>query len=150
MDDKKKLLAEADEAYGELQKAVADVDERQASAVWLGTWGVREILVHITGWEREMVPAFARIGRGEAAYPAGTYDDFDAWNARFVEERKGVKLADVLVELETTHRDFIRAADALPAAAFATGGAARDLFEGTGPQHYREHAGQIREWHARA
>jgi len=149
MDDKDKLLAEADEAYAELQKAVTDVDERQASAVWLGTWGVREILVHITGWEREMVPAFGRVGRGEAAYPAGTYDDFDAWNARFVEERKGVKLADVLVELEATHRDFIRAAEALPAAAFTTGGAARDLFEGTGPQHYREHAGQIREWRAR-
>ena len=31
------------------------------------------------------------IAKGEAAYPPGTYDDFDAWNTRFVERKAGVK-----------------------------------------------------------
>jgi hypothetical protein len=34
----------------------------------------------------------------------------------------------------------------VPEAHFAPGGAARDVFDGSGPAHYREHAAQIREW----
>jgi hypothetical protein len=117
---------------------------------WLGTWGVREILVHISGWHDAMVPALGRIARGEAPYPAGTYDDFDAWNARFVADKAGVKVRDVRSELDASHRRFVQAAAAVPDAHFAPGGAARDPFEGAGAGHYREHAGQIREWRQRA
>jgi hypothetical protein len=47
-----------------------------------------------------MIPALERIGRGQAPYADGvSYDDFDAWNARFVEARHGVKVADVRAEL---------------------------------------------------
>src|SRR2546430_17013852 len=58
----------------------------------------------------------------------------------------GVKIADVLAELDASPRDFVAAAAAVPEPHFAAGGAARDLFEGTGPPHYREHAAQIPEW----
>src|SRR2546430_11532314 len=58
----------------------------------------------------------------------------------------GVKIADVLAELDASPRDFVAAAAAVPEPYFAAGGAARDLFEGTGPSHYREHTAQIREW----
>jgi hypothetical protein len=107
---------------------------------------VREILIHISGWHREMIPALARVARGEPSYPAGTYDDFDAWNARFVDRKTGVKTADVLAELAASHRAFMAAAAALPDAQLASGGAARDPFEGAGTGHYREHAAQIRAW----
>ena len=118
--------------------------------VWLGTWGVREILIHISGWHREMIPALARVARGEPAYPAGTYDDFDAWNARFVDRKTGVKTADVLAELDASHQAFMAAAAALPDAQLAPGGAARDSFEGAGAGHYREHAAQILHWRRKA
>ena len=118
--------------------------------VWLGTWGVREILIHISGWHREMIPALARVARGEPAYPAGTYDDFDAWNARFVDRKTGVKTADVLAELDASHQAFMAAAAALPDAQLAPGGAARDSFEGAGAGHYREHAAQILDWRRKA
>jgi hypothetical protein len=121
------------------------------SHVWLGTWGAREILIHISAWDREMAPALARIGRGEPPYPAGAYDDADAWNARFVEARSGAKPADVLADLEASHRELVAAAAALGEEHFAAGAPARGLLEGTGAQHYREHAAQIREWrHAQA
>jgi hypothetical protein len=77
-----------------------------------------------------------------------SYDDFDAWNARFVEARRGVKVADVRAELAASHREFVAAAAALADEHLAPGGAARELFTGTGATHYREHAGQIREWRA--
>jgi hypothetical protein len=147
MSERMKLLAEADDSFAELRQAIEGLSDEQMRRVWLGTWGVREILVHISGWHREMIPVLDRIVRGEVPpYPAGAYDDVDAWNARFVERQAGVKTADVLAELETSHRDFVRVAAVVPEQHFAPGGAARDLFEGAGPGHYREHAAQIREW----
>jgi len=97
MSDKETLLKEARDGYLELQQSIAGLDEARAGEPWLGTWGVREILIHASGWLLEMTPALERIGRGEAPYPEGvSYDDFDAWNAKFVEARRGVKLYDVV------------------------------------------------------
>ena len=147
MADKQKLLRDADEAFGELQEAISGLDETRMRRVWLGTWGAREIVIHISGWHRELIPAFGRLGRGEPPYPEGvSYDDFDAWNARFVDVRREAKLADILTELDASHRDFVAAAAALPEAHFVAGSPARELFEGAGAPHYREHAAQIRQW----
>ena len=143
MSDKTTLLQESDAAFLDLRQSIDGLDDGRLTRVWLGTWSIREILVHITGWHQEMLPALARVARGEPAYPAGTYDDFDAWNARFVEAKAGVKVADVLAQLDASHRDFVRAAGAVPDTEL---GAARDLIEGTGAGHYREHAAQIRAW----
>ena len=149
MSEKAALLSGTEQAFTELQGAIEGLSDEQMRAVWLGSWGVREILIHISGWHDEMAAAFARIGQGQAAYPAGTYDDFDAWNARFVDRRAGVKPADVVADLQTSHRAFVAAAAALPEALFAPGGAARDPLEGAGAGHYREHAAQIRQWRGR-
>jgi len=149
MDDKAAVLHDADAAFAELRQSIAGLGDEPMSRIMLGTWDTRDILIHITGWHREMIPALARIARGESEpYPAGTYDDYDAWNARFVDARTGVKPADVIAELETSHREFVAAAAAVPAPHFAPDGAARSLVDGTGPGHYREHAAQIRAWRA--
>jgi hypothetical protein len=146
MSDKAALLREADEAFDELRQTIAGLSEDEMRRVWLGTWGVREILIHISGWHREMIPALGRVARGEAPYPTGQYDDFDAWNARFVETTVGVKLGDIVAELEASHRAFVAAAAAVADASFAPGSGAREAFEGAGTGHYREHAAQIRAW----
>ena len=147
MSERSELLREADEAYAALRQAIEGLSEEEMQRAWLGTWGVREIAIHIAGWHREMIPALARIGRGEPPYPDGvSYDDADAWNARFVTARQGVKAADALVELDASHRAYVAAAGALPGVHLAPGGAARDLFDGCGPGHYREHAAQIARW----
>ena len=146
MGDKEKVLRDADDAYEELRQAVAGLDEAQTRTVWLGSWGVKEILIHIYAWDREMVPSFARIDRGEPPYPAGAYDDYDAWNARFVEADTEASHRDVLDALETSHRNLVTAAGTLGEEHFAEGASARGLFESIAAQHYREHTTQIREW----
>jgi hypothetical protein len=147
MSDKSTLVREADVAFTELEHAIEGLDADAMAQVWLGTWGVREILIHISGWHRAMIPALASIGLDEAPpYPAGTYDDFDAWNARFVADKAGVKMADVRTELVASHREFVATATAVPEAYFAPGGAALGPFDGAGTGHYREHTAQIREW----
>jgi hypothetical protein len=146
MSDKATLLREGSEAFDELRRTIEDLSEAEMREVWLGTWGVREILIHISGWHDAMIPALGRIGRGEAPYPPGAYDDADAWNARFVAAQQGAKAADVVARLETTHREFVGAAAAVPESHFVPGGAARDVFDGSAPAHYREHAAQIHAW----
>lgn len=146
MSEKSAMLHDADQAFTELRGAIEGLSDDEMRRVWLGSWGVREILIHISGWHDELIPALERIGQGQAGYPAGTYDDFDAWNARFVDRRAGVKPADVVAELEASHRAFVAAATAVPEALFAPGGAARDSFDGAGAGHYREHTAQIRQW----
>jgi hypothetical protein len=146
MSDKEKLLRDADEAFAELRRAIDGLTDDELRQVWLGSWGVREILIHISGWHEVATPALGHIARGEAPYPPGTYDDFDAWNARFVLQKTGVKTADVLAELLVSHKNLVEAARALPDEHFEAGRTARETFENNGPGHYREHAAQIREW----
>jgi hypothetical protein len=150
MSDKAKLLQDADDTFAELRHAIDGLTEGQMRQAWLGTWGVREIAAHVSGWHEAMIPALQRIALGEAPYAAGTYDDFDAWNARFVEQRSGLSAAEIVARMEASHRDFVEAAAAVPEPHFTAGGAARDLVDGVGPGHYREHAAQIREWRAGA
>jgi hypothetical protein len=144
--DKARLLRDAGEAFGDLRESIEGLSDDEMRRVWLGTWGVREILIHISGWHDEMAPALGRVARGEEAYPAGTYDDFDAWNARFVEQKTGVKTGDVIADLESSHRAFLAAAAAVPEDLFGPDGAAVGPFDGAGPGHYREHTAQIRRW----
>jgi hypothetical protein len=147
MSERTELLQQDRDAFTRLQHAITGLDDEQMTDVWLGTWGVREILIHISGWHRAMIPAFGRVGRGESPYPEGvSYDDFDAWNARFVEAARGAGVAGVVAELEAAHRDFVAAASALGDDHYAAGATARGLFEGAGPEHYREHTEQIRRW----
>jgi len=147
--EKGTLLRDADLAFTELHGAIEGLTDEEMRRVWLGSWGVREILIHISGWHDEMIPALGRVAEGQAAYPAGTYDDFNAWNARFVDRKAGVKPADVVAELTASHRAFLAAATQVPEACFAPGGPARDPFEGAGAGHYREHAAQIHQWRGR-
>jgi hypothetical protein len=149
MDARQDIIQSTEHEYAKLRAAVHGLDEARMTEVWLGTWGVRQIVAHIAGWHREMMPALERLARGEPAYADGSYDDFDRWNARFVDERKDVATADLFRELEGSHRALVRAIGRLADSDLATGGAARGLVDGIGAGHYREHAAQITEWRGR-
>jgi hypothetical protein len=59
---------------------------------------------------------------------------------------KVLRVARTIADLEASHRKLMTAASALDDALFADDAPARALFDGTAPQHYREHAAQIRQW----
>ncbi len=148
---KQDLLRQADEEFTALKDAIAQLGEAELTRAWLGTWSVREVLVHMSGWHREMIPALERLARGEKPFPEGdSYDDADAWNARFVDAKRGVPSAAVLRELEASHREFVAAAAGVPEERFAPGKTATKLVDLSGPHHYREHAEEIRAWRTHA
>lgn len=149
MSEKTAMLQDTEQAFGELRDAIEGLTDEEMRRIWLGTWGVREILIHISGWHDEMAAALDRVAKGDAPYPDGAYDDFDAWNARFVDGKAGMKTADVVAELDRSHRTLLTAAAGVPEPLFATGAAGRGALDGAGAGHYREHAEQIRQWRQR-
>src|SRR2546422_7552973 len=116
------LLSAAEDQYKALRAALEGLDERQLTQVWLGVWSIKEIVAHISGWHRELGPALERMARGERPIPEGvSYDDADAWNAKFAAARKATPVRQVLDDLERSHADFMRAAAAVPAERFQPG-----------------------------
>ena len=144
---KDELLNEAAREYKALHEAWQGLNETQMTEVWLGTWSVRDIAAHITGWHGEMSPALERLARGERPIPEGvSYDDVDGWNERFANARRSMPVADVLLELDRTHEHFMKAADAVPAERFQPGKTAWKIVDGNSAHHYREHGEQVRAW----
>jgi hypothetical protein len=145
--NKQELLNEAARQYKTFHETIHGLNEEQMTAVWLGTWSVRDIVAHMSGWHREMVPALERIARGERPVPQGvSYDDVDGWNEKFAAARRNAPVADVLLELDKTHEDFMHAAAQVPEERFVEGKTAWKIVDGNSAHHYKEHGDQIRAW----
>lgn len=147
MTSKEELLQRAIREYTALHTALRGLNEQQMAEVWLGTWSVKDIVAHMAGWHREMMPALERMARGERPFPEGaSYEDVDAWNAKFAAAAKGTPVAEVLLEFDRTHQAFMRAAAQVPAERFEAGKTAYRIVDGSSAHHYKEHGDQIRGW----
>src|SRR5262249_50224643 len=146
---KQELLNEAARQYKAFHESIQGLNEEQMTQVWLGTWCVRDIVAHISGWHRELAPALLRITRGERPVPEGkSYDDVDAWNETFAAARRTTTVAEVLLELDKSHETFLHAAAQVPEERFLEGKTAWRIVDGNSAHHYKEHADQIRAWRA--
>ncbi len=144
---KQELLNEAAREYKAFHEAIQGLNEEQLREPWLGTWSIREILGHLSGWHREMGRAVERVARGERPVPEGvSYDDVDAWNRRFAEAVRDTPAADLLLELDRTHQHFMQIAAAVPDDRFQPGKTVWRIVDQITAHHYREHADQIRAW----
>jgi hypothetical protein len=141
------LLRQADADFGALKRALVGLSDEAMRRPWCGGWGVREILAHIAGWQREMIPVLERVARGEKPIPDGvSYEDVDGWNTRHVGARRGLTVEGVRAELDASHGEFLAAARAVPETRFAPDKTATRVVDLNGPHHYREHTGQILAW----
>ncbi|MCH8814907.1 MAG: ClbS/DfsB family four-helix bundle protein [Chloroflexi bacterium] len=148
---KAELLTDLETEFQNLLNAVEGLTDEQMVEPWYGEWGVREILGHVIGWHHEMDGVLQRISRGEKPVLEGvTYDDTDAWNARFAETWQAASPAAVLEELIASKGSFVKAAQMVPEERFEEGRAAHRILLGSGPDHYREHTPRILEWRKKA
>ncbi|MBI4635336.1 MAG: ClbS/DfsB family four-helix bundle protein [Candidatus Rokubacteria bacterium] len=149
MTAKQELLDRAGQEYAAFQEALRGLDETRLTEVWFGTWSVKDIVAHISGWHRELGPALERMARGERPIPEGvSYEDVDAWNAKFAGARRATPAAEVLRELERSHEYFMGVARAVPEARFEPGKTAHRIVDLNSAHHYKEHGDQIRAWRA--
>ena len=147
MSAKQDLLNQAAREYKAFHETIHGLNEEHLTEVWLGTWSVRDIVAHIIGWQEELRPALQRIARGERPIPEGvSYDDVDAWNARFAASRRDAAASEVLLELDRSHEAFMQAAAAVPEERFAAGKTAYRIVDQNSAHHYHEHAEEIRGW----
>src|SRR5262249_36954805 len=144
MSEKTTLLSEAETELTRFKRAIAALDETKMREVWLGTWSVRDIVAHISGWHRELSPALERIARGERPGQEGlSYDQVDAWTGRFADAKKPAATRDILAELDASHAAFMRAAAAVPEERYVPGKTAYKIVDLNSRHHYQEHRGQI-------
>ena len=149
MTPKEELLNQAAREYKAFHESLQGLNEEQLQEAWLGTWSVKDIVAHIVGWQAELAPALERLARGERPLPEGvSYEDVDAWNAKFAAARRDAGAADLLLELDKTHERFLRLADAIPEARFAPERTAYRIVDLNSAHHYKEHGDQIRAWRA--
>ena len=147
MTPKEELLNQAAREYKAFHEALQGLNEEQMREVWLGTWSVKDIVAHMSGWHREMVPALQRLARGERPIPEGvSYEDVDAWNARFAAAARGVEVSDLLLDFDKTHEQFMHLADAVPEERFQPGKTTWKIVDLNSVHHYKEHGDQIRAW----
>jgi hypothetical protein len=144
---KDELLHRAACEYGAFHEALQGLNEAHMTEVWLGVWSVKEIVAHMTGWHRELIPALERLVRGERPIPEGvSYDDVDAWNAKFAARGQAASVADVLLELDKSHEAFLHAAAQVPVERFQPGRTAYRIVDLNSAHHYRAHGDEIRAW----
>ena len=152
------LLREMEAGFADLLSTVDGLSEEQMTRVWYGDpstslrtgWSARDILAHIVGWHREEIAMLERMARGERPVPeSADYTDDDAWNARFVAKWRAASAGEVLAELKAIKEAYVAAAVRLPEERFEEGRTAQRLVRQGCIAHYREHAGEIREWRER-
>src|SRR5579862_5180169 len=81
------LVNEFDESQTDLKDAVSGLSDEQASQVWLGGWGVREIVAHVAGWEHAISEALEKMARGERPSAEGIdITDTDGSNDTFARQ----------------------------------------------------------------
>lgn len=147
MSEKTTLLSGAETEFSAFKRALAGLSEAQMREVWLGTWSARDIVAHISGWHREMVPALQRMQKGERPIPEGvSYEDVDAWNARFADAKKAALTDDILKEIDASHAAFVQAAAAVSDERYVPGKTAYKILDLNSRHHYQEHRAQIEEW----
>jgi hypothetical protein len=144
---KHELLTAAAQSYRAFHEVLRGLNEDQMTEVWLGAWSIKDIIAHMSGWHREMVPLLDRLARGERPGSEGTsYDDADAWNAKFAAAARAKSVADTLLEFDQSHEAFMHAAVAVPDARYQPGKTAWRIVDLNSAHHYMEHGDQIRAW----
>ena len=114
-----------------------------------GGWSVKDVLAHVSVWERVCSAWFEAAARGETP-DRPEVRDIDAFNARSYADAKDRRLADVLAESRSSHEAIVAAIEGMSEADLADdkrfGWPAWQMASANSDDHYREHIAQIEAW----
>jgi DinB superfamily len=147
---RQRLLRSLDRAWAALKEAYAGLSDAQLTEPGVtGDWSVKDILAHVTTWEREALTHLPLITAGGRPPRYVRYGGIDAFNAKMTEQKRGLSLSRVLTQLDDTHAhlmDFVRRT---PEAHGTRDARFRRRLRLDTYSHYPQHAKAIREWRAR-
>ena len=113
----------------------------------VGSWSIRDVLVHVASWDEEALKALPIIvDGGRVPRYSDVYGGIDAFNALTQGRKASLTLEEAMQEFEEAHRRLLAYLEGVPDAAFAAEGRFLRRLRQDTYGHYREHAEQIREW----
>jgi len=111
---------------------------------------VKDILAHVTTWEQESLKYLPLIIQGGRPPRYSTkYGGIDAFNALMTEQKRGLALSTVLMQLDETHRRLTDYVLSAPEEQFTQETRFRRRLRFDTYRHYQEHASVIWEWRER-
>jgi uncharacterized damage-inducible protein DinB len=147
------LLADIRAGWAGWEALLDGIDEAQMTRPGAtGLWSVKDIVAHITWFEREMVgmlQARALIGSDLWQLPT------DQRNAQIFEENRDRPLHEVLAEAEQVHQQFLEGVEALAEDDLVDPHRFPGMPEDWRPwkviaensnEHYRDHSRDLRTW----
>ncbi|MEL7674745.1 MAG: maleylpyruvate isomerase N-terminal domain-containing protein [Chloroflexota bacterium] len=148
---KQQLLDKLENAWADLQASFAGLSEAQMTQPGVtGDWSVKDILAHVTTWEEEALRMLPLIldGQTPPRY-ADLYGGLNAFNAQMSAQKRDLPLAEVLAQLDATHRRLIEVVQRAPDDQITRETRFRRRLRLDTYSHYPEHARAIRAWRER-
>jgi len=148
--NREQLLNRIDKTWMAFTESYAGLpEERMIEPGVAGDWSVRDLMTHISIWEDETLKYLPVIIEGGRLPRYAAQGGIDAFNARAVEARRGLTLAEVKDQLEETHRRLLAYVQSVPEEQFATETRFRHRLRVDTYSHYPEHTEAIRAWRER-
>ena len=156
--DKRKLLRSIRDTRSKLEETVDAVPQERLTVSGVeGPYSVKDLLAHISIWERRMIRWLSETlqDKEPEMLPEGmTWDDLDRWNEQTFLELRDQTLEHVLDEFRASYRDALIAVEAAPEDdlidpdrfAWRQGRALWELVSANMDWHYVEHEETIRTW----
>jgi hypothetical protein len=141
MTTKRELAAEEDAGWAPFLEIVESLlpEEIERPGYYPEGWSVKDLLGHVGCWQAEAGRILERIING-------TYEDVpvdvDALNREFFECNKDLPVPIVRAELWSARTRMLMGWNGLPEITRE----AEEWFRESGPAHYDEHLGRLREW----
>ncbi len=113
---KNQLLTELEQEWANIERHCAGLSETEMlSPGAQGDWSVKDILVHLSAWEKYLLDRLGYVMTGQhPLYPAMTsWDDVHRFNARVYEDNKDRPLPSVVIEFRSLYRGVMTVLEAL-------------------------------------
>jgi len=157
MKSQQELLEDLKAGRVELLAAIEGLSEPEMICPGVvGEWSVKDTLAHIAAWDKEtraVIHAFATQEDPVFDYKISGKRGFARWNAREVEKRRDLSVAQILAELEEARQELVELVQGLTEEQLSRRAVppwrhpttARRNLE-VQAKHDREHAEQIIAW----
>jgi hypothetical protein len=145
--DRQQLLKKIEKSWSALKESYDGLKYAQMmEAGVMGNWSVKDILAHVTTWEEESLKYLPLIDSGGTPPRYVQYGGINGFNEKMTEQKLGFALADVLGQLDDTHRRLVDYLRSVPDEQITSETRFRHRLRLDSYSHYAEHARAIREW----
>lgn len=148
---KEELLEKLNAAWDAFQEAYAGLSEAGLLEPGVtGDWSIKEIIAHVTAWEKEALKMLPLIQKGQRPPRyKDLYGGIDAFNAQKAAASQSLSLSQVLQQAQETHQRLVDYIQQVPDELFTRDTPFRRRLRLDTYSHYQEHTSAIRKWRER-